>query len=89
MAVGASGQAIAFLVCRGGMPLVLAGTILGAIAALGAQRLIASQLYGTQFGDAWTWVFVLGIVTVTGVLACAGPAWRASRVDPTEALRAE
>jgi predicted permease len=89
IAVGASRQAIAFLVCRGGMPLVLAGTVLGAAAAMGAHRLIATQLYGTQFEDAWTWVAVVGIVAVTGLLACAGPAWRAARVDPTKALRAE
>jgi ABC-type antimicrobial peptide transport system permease subunit len=89
IAVGASGHAIALLVCRSGLPLVLAGTALGAIGAVGAHRLIASQLYGTQFEDAWTWAAVLGIVTVTGLLACAGPAWRASRVDPTKALRAD
>jgi putative ABC transport system permease protein len=89
IAVGASGRAIALLVCRGGMPLVLAGTVLGAMAAVGAHRLIASQLYGTQFEDARTWIAVLGIVAVTGLLACAGPAWRAARVDPTTALRAE
>jgi len=89
IAVGASGRAIALLICRGGMPLVLAGTVLGAMAAVGAHRLIASQLYGTQFEDAWTWTAVLGIVALTGLLACAGPAWRAARVDPTKALRAE
>jgi len=89
IAVGATGQAIALLVCRGGIPLVLAGTALGAVAAAGARRLIASQLYGTQFSDAWTWAAVLGIVIVSGLLACAGPAWRAARVDPTRALRDE
>jgi len=89
IAVGASGRAIALLICRGGMPLVLAGTVIGAIAAIGAHRLIASQLYGTQLDDARTWVAVLGIVTLTGVLACAGPAWRAARLDPTKALRSE
>jgi putative ABC transport system permease protein len=89
IAVGASHQAIALLVCRSGMPLVLAGILLGAASAAGAHRLIASQLYGTQFEDAWTWVAVLGIVTVTGLLACAGPAWGATRVDPVKALRAE
>ncbi len=89
IAVGASGRAIALLVCRGGMPLVLSGAILGAFAAGGAQRLIASQLYGTRFGDAWTWVAVLGTVAATGLLACAGPAWRAARIDPMKALRAD
>jgi ABC-type antimicrobial peptide transport system permease subunit len=89
MAVGATSRAIALLVCRGGMPLVAAGTVVGAMAAAGAHRLIASQLYGTRFEDAGTWVAVLGIVAVTGILACAGPAWRAARVDPTKALRDE
>ncbi len=89
IAVGATGQAIALLVCRGGIPLVLAGTALGAAAAAGARRLIASQLYGTRFSDGWTWAAVLGIVIVSGLLACAGPAWRAARVDPTKALRDE
>jgi putative ABC transport system permease protein len=89
IAVGATGQAIALLVCRRGIPLVLAGTALGAAAAVGARRLIASQLYGTQFSDAWTWVAVLGIVAITGLLACAGPAWRATRINPVKALRAD
>ena len=89
MAVGASGQSIALLVCRGGMPLVAAGTVLGGTAAGGAHHLIASQLYGTQFEDAWIWVAVLGIVAATGLLACALPAWRAARTNPVEALRAD
>jgi putative ABC transport system permease protein len=89
IAVGASHRAIALLVCRGGMPLVLGGSVLGAMSAVGARRLIASQLYGTQFEDTRTWLAVLGIVALTGLLACAGPAWRAARVDPTKALRAE
>jgi len=89
IAVGASGQAIALLVCRGGMPLVAVGIVLGAAAAGGVQRLIESQLYGTQFEDVRTWVAVLGIVTATGLLACAGPAWRAARTNPVKALRAD
>ena len=55
MAVGASGQAIALLVCRGGMPLVATGATLGGLAAGAAYHLIANQLYGIQFKDAWTW----------------------------------
>jgi putative ABC transport system permease protein len=89
IAVGATGRAIALLVCRRGMPLVLAGTALGAMAAAGARRLIASQLFGIQFEDAWTWALVLGIVTVTGFLACAGPAWRAAHTSPVTALRSD
>jgi ABC-type lipoprotein release transport system permease subunit len=87
MAVGASSQAIALLVCRGGIPLVAIGTLLGAMVAVGARHLIACQLYGTQFNDAGTWTAVLGIVTAMGRLACAGPAWRAARTNPVNALR--
>jgi ABC-type antimicrobial peptide transport system permease subunit len=59
------------------------------MAAAGARRLIASQLFGIQFEDAWTWALVLGIVTVTGFLACAGPAWRAAHTSPVTALRSD
>jgi putative ABC transport system permease protein len=89
MAVGASSQAIALLICRGGIPLVAIGTVLGAMVAVSARRLIASQLYGTQFDDVGTWAAVLGIVTAIGLLACSGPAWRAARTDPVSALRDE
>jgi putative ABC transport system permease protein len=89
MAVGASSQAIALLICRGGVPLVAIGTVLGAMVAVGARHLIASQLYGTQFEDAATWAAVLGIVTGMGLLACAGPAWRGARTNPVNALRDE
>jgi putative ABC transport system permease protein len=77
------------MVCRSGIPLVAIGTVLGAMAAVGARPLIASQLYGTQFEDAGTWTAVLGIVTAMGLLACAGPAWRAARTNPVNALRDE
>jgi ABC-type antimicrobial peptide transport system permease subunit len=89
MAVGASRQAIALLVCRGGIPLVVIGTVLGAMVAVGARHLIAIQLYATQFEDAGTWTAVLGIVTAMGLLACAGPAWRAARTNPVNSLRDE
>jgi ABC-type antimicrobial peptide transport system permease subunit len=89
MAVGASRQAIALLVCRGAIPLVAIGTVLGAMMAVGARHLIASQLYGTQIEDAGTWTAVLGVVTAMGLLACAGPAWRATRTNPVKALRDE
>ncbi|MGB6942563.1 MAG: ABC transporter permease [Bryobacteraceae bacterium] len=87
MAIGATGRAIAALVCFGGIRLVIAGAALGCLGAFVAHRYIASQLYGVGFGDPIAWLAAgLGIV-LAGVLACALPAWRAARMNPAESLR--
>jgi putative ABC transport system permease protein len=87
MAIGATGRAIAALVCFSGLRLVIAGAALGCAGALIAHRFIASQLYGVGFDDATTWLGVgIGIV-LFGLLACALPAWRAARTNPAEALK--
>jgi putative ABC transport system permease protein len=89
VALGADAVAIARLIYRGGFVLVAAGLALGSAGAVVARRYIANQLYGTQFTDGTTWLAVLGIITLTGILACALPALRAARLDPMESLRAE
>ena len=48
MAIGATGRAIAALVCFSGLRLVIAGAVLGCAGALIAHRYIASQLYGVD-----------------------------------------
>ena len=87
MALGAGSGAVAMLVCRGGMALVAAGVALGSGAAIGAYRLIANQMYGVGIGDRSTWLAVLGIVSIAGLIASALPAWRVTRISPAEALR--
>jgi hypothetical protein len=87
MALGAGRGSIAKLVCRGGMALVAVGTSLGCAAALGTYRFIASQMYGVGLEDGLTWIAVVAIVGVSGLLASALPAWRAARLSPGEALR--
>jgi putative ABC transport system permease protein len=89
MALGADRGAIARLIGGRGARLVMTGAILGSAGALGVYRYVASQLYGTNLQDGVTWIAVLCIVGVTGLAACAIPAWRASRLDPAECLRAE
>jgi putative ABC transport system permease protein len=87
--LGASPGAIAWLMCSRGVRLMAAGAILGSAAALGASRFVASQLYGTQLQDPAAWLAALGVIGITGLAASAIPAWRASRLDPAECLRAE
>ncbi len=87
MAIGATGRAIAALVCFGGLRLVIAGAALGCVGALIAHRFIAKQLYGVGFGDPISWLAAGVGIVLAGVLACALPAWRAARMNPAESLR--
>jgi ABC-type antimicrobial peptide transport system permease subunit len=69
------------------LPVTL-GAVAGMVSSLFAARLIAGLLYGVAPTDTVT---VVGVVTVLGsvaLLANAIPARRASRLDPSEALRA-
>jgi ABC-type antimicrobial peptide transport system permease subunit len=86
MAVGADARTIASLICRGGLAMTLAGLAVGSIGAILSEALIASQLYGIRFSDTRTWIFVLLVISATGLAACAIPAWRASRVNPVDVL---
>jgi ABC-type antimicrobial peptide transport system permease subunit len=87
MAVGATGRAIAALVCFSGFRLVVIGIALGCVGAFAAHRYIASQLYGVEFGDSIAWLATAGGIGLVGLLACILPAWRAARTNLMEALR--
>jgi predicted permease len=87
MAVGATGPAIAALVCFSGLRLVMIGALLGCVGAFAAHRYIASQLYGVGFGDSITWLVAASGIGLAGLFACIVPAWRAARTNVMEALR--
>jgi predicted permease len=87
MALGATGHAIATLVCSTGLRLVIAGAVLGCAGAVAVHRYIASQLYGVRFDDPITWVAASSGILLTGIFACVLPAWRAARTNVTESLR--
>jgi len=89
MALGASRHEILGLVVREGMVLALAGMGIGLAAALGLTRFMTSLLYGVRPADPPTLGAVLAVLGAIAFLACYIPAWRATRVDPLEALRYE
>ena len=74
---------------RHGLSLAAAGIVLGLVGALALGRLVASLLFGVGAADPTTLVAVIATIAAVAALASGLPAWRASRVDPTVALRSE
>jgi predicted permease len=89
MALGATRREILGLVVHEGMRLAAAGTMVGLAAALGLTRFLASLLYGVRPADPATLAAASSLLGGIAFLACYIPAWRATKVDPMEALRYE
>ena len=89
MALGADRSTVLAQVMTQGLLLAGVGIAAGLAGALGANRLIASLLFGVQPTDALTVGAVIATIMLVAVVACGLPAWRASRLDPNVALRAE
>ena len=71
------------------MVLVSAGAVLGLIGALASTRLIAAKLFDVTPTDTRTLVSSLVVLIAVATLAAWIPARRATRVQPSEALRAD
>jgi ABC-type antimicrobial peptide transport system permease subunit len=67
--------------------LAVAGIAVGAVAAFGVGRLIASLLFGTEPTDPVTFMGMVLLLGAVALLAGYLPARRASRIDPMIALR--
>lgn len=89
MALGAQRGEVFGDVLRRGLKLIVLGIAVGALAALGATRLIAAQLGNISPHDPGAFVVGAIVILVAGLTACTIPALRATRVDPTVALRYE
>jgi len=72
---------------RQGVALVLVGAIIGLAAAVGVSRAMAGMLYGVRPDDLPTFATVALLLMTVAAVACYIPARRATRVDPTIALR--
>jgi putative ABC transport system permease protein len=89
IALGSSRTQVLARVVAQGLKPALAGLAVGLLAAFALARLLASLLYGVAPRDVSTFTAVPLALLAVALLASFVPAWRATRVDPMEALRCE
>lgn len=88
-ALGASDRAIGGLVMRESMMLAGIGIAVGCAGAWGCARLIREQLFDTGVVDPVSYAATIAGLTAVAVIATYVPMRRASRLDPTLAMRAD
>jgi len=88
-ALGARAGNILTLVLRGSLRLALYGLILGLPAAFAVSRTLTALLYGVAPTDPRSYVASAAVLLALALVAAFGPAVRATRIDPIDALRTE
>jgi ABC-type antimicrobial peptide transport system permease subunit len=89
IALGADRRAVIGMIMREAGVLLAAGLVVGGLAAFGASKLAKTLLFGLKPGDPASMAMAALALTLIAGLASYVPAWRASRLEPTEALREE
>jgi predicted permease len=89
IALGADTGDILRMIVGQGLALALAGLVIGAVAALALTRLMSGLLFQVSAADPASFAAGALLFAVVAALASYLPARRATRVDPTEALRYE
>ena len=87
MALGANQRRILRLILGEGVRLALIGATLGIVAAFASTRLIRSLLFGVVATDPVTFVVMPLLLAAVALFATYIPARRATRLDPTLAIR--
>ena len=89
MALGAEPGDVFRMVVRQGLLLTSAGVLAGILAAYGLGRLMSGLLFGVTPSDPGAMIGGSTLLVLTAMAACMIPAYRATRVDPSTALRSE
>jgi predicted permease len=93
VALGARPGAVVSLVMRQGLLVaasgLTAGCLVAGVVAVLVTRLAPGALYRVSAGDPSSWLSAAALLLSVSALANLIPAWRASRVDPSQALRSE
>ena len=89
MALGATASNLQSMVLRQGLTPVLIGLASGIAAAMALGQILRGLLFGVNLADPLTIAGVAGLLLTVAALACYLPASRATRTDPSTALRSE
>jgi predicted permease len=89
MALGAEARQVWWLIVRRSFVQLAIGLTLGLAGAFVVGRLLRSLLAQTSANDPLTLVVIATVFVVVSLVACLGPARRATAVDPLSALRYE
>jgi len=89
MALGALPSHVMRMMLRESVALVSLGIVAGVAAAYGLSRLVASMLFGLSPTDPLTYAAMAAVLMAVATAASGLPAVRASRLEPTAALRQE
>jgi putative ABC transport system permease protein len=89
VAIGAGRGQVLRLVLGSGLLLAFSGVAAGLVVAFVVTRFMSTLLHEVSPGDPLTFGSVAVVLTLVAILASLVPAWRATRVDPVVALKAE
>lgn len=89
MALGAALRDIVGLIVRQTLQMIVLGIAVGSLGVLWAVRFIRGLLFHVSAFDPTTYLFVGGIVLLTGLTAALVPAVRAAHIDPAQTLKSE
>jgi putative ABC transport system permease protein len=89
VALGASRGRLLQMVLAQGARLTLLGTAIGVAASFAGTRYLSTMLFNVRPYDAMTLIEVSAGLVLVALCACYIPAWRATRISPSQALREE
>ena len=89
MALGAERQRVIRMVLREVFVMAVFGLAIGLPVALATTKFVKSFLFDMKPNDPLAITGAAVVLVLAAVAAGYGPAWRASRIDPWDALRDE